>query len=169
MYVGFDLMLNQPSPMIETLWIPCFSKWWGTIFWGCLIYHGSMCGPAIHDPCPHGTASLEISRLVCSHFNDESTDNILQFSSVAHLCPTLYDPMDCSMPGFPVHYQTHVRWVSDAIQPSHCLSSPSPLAFNLSQHQGLCQWVGSSHQMVKTLEFQLQDQSFQWIFGADFL
>ena len=68
------------------------------------------------------------------------------------LCPTLCDPMDCSIPGFPVHHhllelaQTHVHWVTDAIQPSHPLSSPSP-AFNLSQHQGLFQWVGSSYQV----------------------
>ena len=67
-------------------------------------------------------------------------------------CVWLHDPMDCSMPGFPVlHYlpelaQTHVHWISDAIQPSHVLSSPSPPAFNLSQHQGLFQWVISSHQ-----------------------
>ena len=76
--------------------------------------------------------------------------------SFTQLCPTLWDPMDCSMPGFPVlHHpsdlaQTHVYWVSDAIQPS-CLSSPSP-AFNLTQHQGLFQWVGSSHQVAKGLE-----------------
>ena len=68
---------------------------------------------------------------------------MVQFSSVAQLCPTHYNPMDCSMPGLPVHHQllelvqTHVHQVSDAIQPSHPLSSPSPLAFNLSQHQGL--------------------------------
>ena len=160
--------------MIETLLIPCFSKWWGTSFWECLIYHGSTCGSTIHDPCPCDTTSLEISKLICSHFNDESTDNVLQFSSVANLCLTLYDPMDCSTPGFPVHYQllelvqTHAHWVSDAIQPSHSLSSPS-LAFNLSQHQGLCQWVSSSHQVAKLLEFQLHHQSFQWIFRVDFL
>ena len=70
-----------------------------------------------------------------------------QFSSVAQLCPTLCDPMDCSMPVFPVHHQlpeltqTHVHWVGDAIQPSYPLSSPSPPAFNLSQHQGLFKWV----------------------------
>ena len=75
----------------------------------------------------------------------------IQFSSVAQLCPTLCDPMDCSTPGLPVHHQfleftqTHVHWVSDAIQPSHSLSSPSPSAFNLSQHQGLFQWVSSLH------------------------
>ena len=74
--------------------------------------------------------------------------------------------MDCNTPGFPVHHQlleltqTHVHWVSDAIQPSHPLSSPSP-AFNLSQHQGLVHWVSSSHQVAKVLEFQLQHQSFQ--------
>ena len=65
--------------------------------------------------------------------------------------------------------QTHVHWVSDAIQPSHPLSSPSPPAFYLSQHQGLFQWVSSSHQVAKVLEFQLQHQSFQWIFRTDFL
>ena len=67
----------------------------------------------------------------------------VQFSSVAQSCPTLCDPMDCSTPGFPVHHQlleltqTHVHRVSDAIQPSHPLSAPSPAAFSLSQHQGL--------------------------------
>ena len=83
--------------------------------------------------------------------------------------------MDCSMPGFPVHHQllelnpTHVYWVGDAIQPSCPLSSPSPHAFNLSQHQGLFQWVHSSHQVAKVLEFQLQHQSWQWTFRIDWL
>ena len=82
--------------------------------------------------------------------------------------------MDCSTPGFPVlhHFlefaQTHVHWVGAAIQPFHPLSSPSP-AFNLTQHQGLFQWVDSSHQVAKILELQLQCQSFQWIFRTDFL
>ena len=65
--------------------------------------------------------------------------------------------------------QTHVHWVSDAIQPSHPLLSPSPPAFNFSQHQGLFKWVSSLHQVTKVLEFQLQHQSFQWIFRVDFL
>ena len=65
--------------------------------------------------------------------------------------------------------QTHVHWVGDAIQPSHPLLSPSPLAFNLSQHQGLFQWVTSLHQVAKLLKFQLQHQSFQWLFGVNFL
>ena len=79
--------------------------------------------------------------------------------------------MDCSTPGFPVHQQlpeptqTHVHCVGDAIQPSHPLASPSPPALNPSQHQALFQWVSSSHQVVKVLEFQLQNQSFQWILG----
>ena len=99
----------------------------------------------------------------------------IQFSSVTQSCPTLCDPMDCSMPGFPVHHelleltQTHVHWVGDAIQPSSLLSSPYPPAFNHSQHQGLFKWVSSSHQVAKGLEFQLQHQSFQWIFRTDFL
>ena len=96
-----------------------------------------------------------------------------QFSSVAQSCLTLCNPVDCSTPGFPVHHQlpeptqTHVHWVGDAIQPSHPLSSPSPPAFNLSQHQRLLLWVGSSHQVAKVWE--LQHQSFQWIFRTDFL
>ena len=65
--------------------------------------------------------------------------------------------------------QTHVHWVGDAIQPSHPLWSPSPPAFNLSEHQGLFQWISSSHQVAKVLELQLQHQSSQWIFRVDFL
>ena len=97
-----------------------------------------------------------------------------QFSEVPHSCPNLCDPMECSTPGFPVHHQllelaqTHVRPVGDAIQPSHPLLTPSPPAFNLSQHQGLFKWV-SSYQVAKVLEFQLQHQSFQWVFRNDFL
>ena len=99
----------------------------------------------------------------------------VHFSSVAQLCPTLCNSMDCSTPGLPVHHQlpefiqSHVHWVGDAIQPSHPLSSPSPPTFNLSQHQGLFQWVSSSHQVAKVLEFQLQHQSFQWTLSTDFL
>ena len=85
-----------------------------------------------------------------------------QTRSVAQSCPTLCDPMNRSTPGLPVHHQfpdfthTHIHRVSDAIQPSRPLSSPSPPALNLSQHQGLFKWVSSSHQMAKVLEFQLQ-------------
>ena len=90
-----------------------------------------------------------------------------QFSSVAQSCPTLCDPMNHSTPGLPVHHQlpeftqTPFHQVSDAIQPSHPLSSPSPPAPNPSQHQSLFQWVNSSHEVAKVLEFQPQHQSFQ--------
>ena len=88
----------------------------------------------------------------------------VQFSSVAQSCPTLCNPTDCSTPGLPVHRQLpeltqpHGHRVSKAIQPSHSLSSPSPPTFSLSQHQGLSEWVSSSHQVAKVLEFQLQFQ-----------
>ena len=87
-------------------------------------------------------------------------------SSLAQSCPTLCNPKDCSSPAFPIHHQllelaqVHVHQVDDAIQSSHPLSSPSPLAFNLSQHYGLFQWVSSSHQVARVLELQLQLQSF---------
>ena len=94
----------------------------------------------------------------------------ISISSVAQSCATLG-----SRPGLPVHHQlpestqTHVLWVSDAIQSSHPLPSPSPPALSLSQHQGLFQWVSSSHQVAKVLEFQLQHQSFQWTPRTDLL
>ena len=99
----------------------------------------------------------------------------VQFSSVPQSCLTLCDPMNRSTPGLPVHHQlpeftqTHVHWVSDAIQASHPLSSPPLPAFNLSQHEDLFKWVSSSHQVAKALEFQLQHQSFQWIFRTGLL
>ena len=99
----------------------------------------------------------------------------VQFSSAAQSCLTLCDPMNRSTPGLPVHHQlpesmqTHVHWVGGALQPSHPFSSPSPPALNLSQHQGLFQWVSSSNQVAKVLEFQLQHQSFQWTPRTDFL
>ena len=94
-----------------------------------------------------------------------------QFSSVAQSCPTL-QPHGLHRARSDIHHQlpeftqTHVHRVSDAIQPSHPLLSPSP-TFNLCQHQGLFKWVSSSYQVAKILEFQLQQQSFQWIFRTD--
>ena len=88
-------------------------------------------------------------------------NHLVQFSSVAQSCPTLCDSMNCSTPGLPVHHQlleftqTHIHQVGDAIQPSHPLSSPFPPAPNPSQHQSLFQWVNSSHEVAKVLEFQL--------------
>ena len=96
---------------------------------------------------------------------------ILQFSSVQFSRSVVSDslqPHEPHMPGLPVLHQllestqTHVRWVGDAIQPSHPLLSPSPPALNLSQHQSLFKWVSSSLEVAKVLEFQLQHQSFQW-------
>ena len=111
-----------------------------------------------HSKCGLGTSSMGVAW------------KLIQVSSVAQSCPALCNPMDGSMPGFPVYHQlpklaqTHFHRVGDAIQPSCPLSSPSPPAFNLSQHQGLFKWVSSSHQVAKVLELQLQHQSFQWIF-----
>ena len=95
--------------------------------------------------------------------------------SIAKLCLTFCDPIDCSIAGFPVlHHllefaQIHVYWVSDAIQPFHRLLPPSSLALSLSQHQGLFQWVGSAYKVAKVLELQLQHQSFQMNIQSWFL
>ena len=105
---------------------------------------------------------------------DLKSDSV-QFNSVAQSCPTLCDPKNLSMPGLPVHHQlpeftqTHVHRIGDTIQPSHPLSSRSPPAPNSSQYQGLFQWVNSSHEVAKVLEFQLQPQSFQWTPRIDLL
>ena len=101
----------------------------------------------------------------------------VQISSVQSLsCVRFFEtPWTAACPGLPVHHQlleftqTHVHWVSDAIQPSHPLLSHSLPNFNLSQHQSLFKWVSSLHQVAKILEFQLQHQSFQWTPRTDFL
>ena len=91
------------------------------------------------------------------------------------LCPTLCDPMDCSTPGLPVHPQLPEVYSNSCPLSWWCyptISSsviPSPPTLNLSQHQGLSQWVSSLHQVAKVLGFQLQHQSFQWMFRTDFL
>ena len=110
---------------------------------------------AFQSPIMKWTSFLGVSsRKICRSSSD-------QIRSVAQSCPTLCDPMNRSTPGLPVHHQlpefteTHVHRVSDAIQPSHPLSSPSPPAPNPSQHQGLFQWVNSLHKVAKVLEFQL--------------
>ena len=94
-----------------------------------------------------------------------------QFNSVAQLCLTLCDPRDCNTPGLPVHHQlpeiaqTHAHRVSDAIQPSHPLLFPSPPSFNLSHHQGLFQWVSSSHQVAKYCSFSFSINPFSEYWG----
>ena len=120
--------------------------------------------------CVRGSKNAELLK----YSNLRSLTSV-QFSSVTQSCPTLCDSMNCSTPGLPVHHQlpeftqTHIHWVGDAIQPSHPLSSPSSPVLNLSQYQGLFKWVSSSHQVAKVLEFQLQDQSFQWTPRTDLL
>ena len=106
-----------------------------------------------------------------SNPKERQCQRLFKFSSVQSFsCVWSSDPMDCSMPGFPVHHQipeftqTHVHWVDDAIQPFHPLSSPSDPTFKLSQYQGLFKWLSSSHQVAKVLEFQFQHQSFHRIF-----
>ena len=122
-------------------------------------------------PCPFTVLiSMPTAKL-----HDQLTTAIssVQSSSVAQSSPTLCDPMNCSTPGLAVLHsflefaQTDVRWVGDALQLSHPLLPPSPPALNLSHHQGLFQWVGSLHQVVKVLA--LQHLSFQWIFRVEFL
>ena len=109
----------------------------------------------------HGVFKARIVKWFAIPFSSTPCFISVQFSSVAQSCPTLCDPMNLSTPGLPVHHQlpeltqTHVHRVSDAIQPCHPLSSPSPPAPNPSQHQSLFQRVNSFHEVAKVLEFQL--------------
>ena len=118
----------------------------------------------------------EPSQAVCvnaNYFSHCGEQCSVKFSSVAQSCPTLCDPMNRSTPALPVHHQlpeftqTQVHRVRHAIQPSHPLSSPSPPAPNPSQHQSLFQWVNSSHEVAKVMEFQLQHHSCQRTPRAD--
>ena len=114
----------------------------------------------------YSTTKQEWNSAIC-HYVDEPRAYSVQFSPVSQSCPTLCNPMNSTMPGLPVHHQlpkftqTHVHRVSDAIQPSHPLLSPSPPAPNPSQHRSLFQWVNSLHEVAKVLEFQLEHHSFQ--------
>ena len=147
-YWAFNL---HQAPSHDVLWLVPF-YWWTGI---CILMNRYLASSSQ----PYETWELSV-----------------QFSSVTPSCPYLCDPMICSTPGLPAHYQlpeltqTHVHRPSDAIQPSHShsLSSPSPPTFSLSQHQGLFQWVGSPHQVAKILEFQLRHHFFQWIFRTHF-
>ena len=119
--------------------------------------------------------SLGTSLLSISMYSLTRRFSYIDCFSVAKLCLTLHNPMDHSTLGFPVphHFQDfaqiHAHCIGDAIQTSHPLLPSSPTAFNLSQHQGLFQWVGCSHQVAKVLELQLQPCSFQWVCWVDFL
>ena len=118
---------------------------------------------------------IEHSRYIFTYLEPSIVSGSVQFSSVTQSCLTLWDPMNHRTPGLHVHHhlpeftQTHVHQVSNAIQPSHPLSSPSPPVTNSSQHQSLFQWVNSSHEAAKVLEFQLQHQPFQWTPRTDLL
>ena len=145
------------------------------------------CRKSYRSACIQGTFYISVFKTLLKglKFNDISVKTgsipfsqtliLNQFSSVIQSCPTLCDPMNCSTPSLPVHHQlpeftqTLVHWVGDAIQTSHPLSSPSHPAPNPSQHQGLSQWVNSSNEVAKVLEFQLQRQSFQWRSRTDLL
>ena len=141
--------VNQPLELIQAshYLMCCFSDIYYTLKW---TYKAA--GICVNMDVNLIFKWLHLLSLLIIQFH-----HVGQFSSVTQSCPTLGDPMDCSMPGLPIHYQLlefthiHVHWVSDAIPPSHSLSSPSPPAFNLSQHQGLSQWVSSSHQVAKVL------------------
>ena len=166
------------------VFLPGESQGWGSLL-GCCLWG---CSESDMTEGPRSSSSHEmygsksIPQSINNFYNDsgmcvlsELEVTRIQLSSVAQSFLTLCDSMECSTPGFLVLHQllefaqTHVHWVSDAIQPSHPLSSPSPPDFNLSQNQSLFKRVSSSHQMAKALEFQLQHQSFQWIFRTDFL
>ena len=162
------LLSDSPRPQLQLpLPVDCYLLLWPYCTCLNIAFVLHLCSCSRHFP--GAASSLKFS----SSFLWDANLILLFFGfcccSIAQSCPTLCDPMDCSTPGSPVlHYlpklaQTHVHWVSDAIQPSHSLSPPSPPAFNLYQHQGLFQWVSSSHQVTKVLELQLQHQSFQWI------
>ena len=141
-----------------------FSLWVGKILWRRASqpmpvflpgeFHGQR---RLSGYSPQHRKELDMTEWLTLHFHFS-----VQFSSVAQSCPTLCDSMNRSTPGLPVHHhlpeftQTHVHWVRDAIQPFHSRSSPSPPAPNPSQHQSLFQWVNSSHEVAKVLEFQLQ-------------
>ena len=129
-----------------------------------------------HDWATEHSAAQDILyyNLMDHYRKISSVQSLNSVQSLSHVW-LFVTPMDCSMPGLLVHHQlletaqTYVHRVGDAIQPSHPLSSPSPPAVNLSQHQALFKRVSSWHQVAKVLEFQLQHQSFQWISRTDLL
>ena len=174
--VGHDLVTEQQQQYSTQL----------NLFLGSQVLSWMMAIGLWYSDCPQPTPSFEGlftyfgDMLSWCHMTSSPAFHNLSnffflFSSVAQLCLTLCNPMDCTTPAFPVHHQllelaqTHVHWVSDDIQPFHPVSSPSPPAFNLPQHQSLFKWVSSLHQVAKVLEFQLQHQSLQWMFRTDFL
>ena len=177
---GWDGWMASP---IQWTWVSANSeRWWGTGKPGVPQFMGS-------QRVGHNLVTAKQTCKVCNCSRHCSSGNDQQVASDSHnptrrtsrlqfshsVCSTLCDPMNRSTPGLPVHHQlpestqTHVHRVGDAIQPSHPLSPPSPPAPNPSQHQGLFQWVNSSHEVAKILQFHLQHQSFQWTPRTDLL
>ena len=152
------------SPIIKICFVRIFFK----VFWILENMYLNLCERLVWIASVNGTSKTLLSL-------QDLCFSSVQFSSVTQSCLTLCNPMNCSTPGLPVHHQlpeftqTHVHRVGDVIQPSHPLSSPSSPAPNPSQHQSLFQWVNSSHEVAKGLEFQLQYQSFQWTPRTDLL
>ena len=142
-----QLIFSPPLPQLA----PCPLFWWGT-------YKHPIHPAEASTPKEHSWGYTALA----NQFSRSVVSDSLWPHGLQHTIPVHHQLLELT--------QTHVHQVSDAIQPSHPLSSPSP-AFNLSQHQGMSQfqWVSSSHQVAKVLEFQLQHQSFQWIFRTGFL
>ena len=151
--------LGHPSASDPSILYPALNLDWKFISY-MILYMFQCHSPKSSHPLPLPQSPKDHSIHLCL-FCCLTYRVIVQFSSVAQSCPTLCNPMNWSTPGLPVHHQlpeftqTDVHQVSDAIQPSHPLSSPSSPAPNPSQHQGLFQWVNSSHEVAKVLEFQL--------------
>ena len=156
---------SYPSGFFQWIGFECSVsciKLWPVIYFTYGNIHASVLFSQIIPPLPSPTEPKRLFfisvSILLSHIQGHHSD---QIRSDAHSCPTLCDPMNRSTPGLPVHHQlpefteTHVHRVSNAIQPSHPLSSPSPPAPNPSQHQSLFQWVSSSHEVAKVLQFQL--------------
>ena len=163
--VKFHLQCRRPGFVPWVVKIPWRRKWQPTP----ILLSGKSHGQRSLRATVDGVAELGMTEWPAhTHAGELNAFTPVQPLSRVRLC----NPMTRSLPCFPVHHptqfsQTLVHRVGDAIQSSRPLSSPSPPAFNLSQHQGLFQWVSSSHQVAKVLEFQ--HQSFQWIFRIDFL
>ena len=164
-------MVENPSALQET-WVQCLG-------WEDPLEEGTATHSSVLDwripmdwgalwATVHGITELDTTEWLSTYIY------IYMYVCMYESCPTLCDPIDWSMPGFPVHHQlpefahNHIHRVGDAIQSSHPLSSSSPLAFNLSKHQSLFQWVHCSHQVARVLELQLQHKSFQWIVSISF-
>ena len=166
--ISFSRVSSQPRDQTHISYISCIGRQ--------VLYHWAT-RKAYLGLCWELRLSLFLNNFFVLEYNcftllfllyNEVNWLYVYFSSVAQLCLTLCNPMNCSMPDLSVHHQlleftqTHVHCVGDAIQPPHSLLSPSPPVVNLSQHQGLFQSVSFSHKVAKVLEFQFQYQSLQW-------